>query len=184
MNAYVAADRDALNASMASLRESQALLSEAHELAQLGRWELQLPNGALACCERAREMLCTEPDVGCGGYDHLRRWVHPLDRPDVDAAFHAALANDTAYDIRYRVERPGHPPRMLRERGRALNDADGNRTRVVGTVQTAPRGRVRRGCAAVRRPGSRGTGASRLPRARRSPPDPVRRRAGTPPPRR
>ncbi len=135
MNAYVAADRDALNASMASLRESQALLSEAHDLAQLGRWELQLPNGALACCERAREMLYTEPSVGCGGYDHLRRWVHPLDRPDVDAAFHAALASDTAYDIRYRVERPGHPPRMLRERGRALNDADGNRTRVVGTVQ-------------------------------------------------
>ncbi|MFO7338862.1 MAG: EAL domain-containing protein [Lysobacteraceae bacterium] len=135
MNAYVASDREALNASTASLRESQALLSEAHDLAQLARWELHLPSGALTCCTRAQELLHTEASVGCGGYDHLRRWVHPLDRPDVDEAFRAALGSDSAYDIRYRVEYPGQPPRMLRERGRALRDPAGSRTRVVGTIQ-------------------------------------------------
>lgn len=134
MDAYVSADRDALTTSNASLRESQALLSEAHDLAQLARWELHLPGGALNCCTRAQEMLHTGAQQAQGGYERLRRWVHPLDRRDLDAAFHAAVDSGAAYDVRYRVEREGHPPRMLRERARALPGADGT-VRVAGTIQ-------------------------------------------------
>ncbi|CAN7581915.1 EAL domain-containing protein [Pseudoxanthomonas sp. LjRoot143] len=135
MDAYVSADRKALSDSTASLRESESLLSEAHDLAQLARWELLLPEGRLHCCARAREMLRTEELLECGGYEHLRRWVHPLDRPALDAAFATAVASGIAYDVRYRVEGDGHPPRMLRERGRALADVHGHGKRVVGTIQ-------------------------------------------------
>lgn len=135
MNAYVSADREALSQSNASLRESQALLSEAHDLAQLARWELFLPDGPLNCCPRAQEMLHAEAQQARGGYERLRRWVNPLDRRDVDAAFRAAVANDSTYDVRYRIERPGHPLRMLRERGRAVRDQPEQGVRVVGTIQ-------------------------------------------------
>lgn len=134
MNAYVFADRQALSKSISSLRESEALLSEAHDLAQLARWELRLPEGALNGCTRAREILHLELEQEGTGYEHLRRWVNPLDRADVDAAFQAALHSGGAYDMRYRVEHPGHPLRMLRERGRAFHE-NGKPVRVIGTVQ-------------------------------------------------
>lgn len=137
MNAYVSADRQALSQTNDSLRESQALLSEAHDLAQLAQWDLWLPDGPLTCCTRAQDLLHTDAQQTQNGYDRLRRWVHPLDRRAVDAAFDAAVAGagDRAYDVRYRVERPGHGPRMLRERARAVLDAQGRAVRVVGTIQ-------------------------------------------------
>jgi len=135
MDAYVAADRAALSAANAELRDSQAQLTEAHELAQLARWELHLPSGALSCCARACDMLHAPAEASRGGYEQLRQWVHPLDRRDLDAAFRAAVASGSTYDVRYRVERPGYPALMLRERGRALPGAAPGQVRVVGTVQ-------------------------------------------------
>jgi diguanylate cyclase (GGDEF)-like protein len=134
MNAYVFTDRHALSKSSSSLRESEALLSEAHDLAQLARWELFLPEGPLNGCPRAQEMLHLEQTQEKNGYERLRCWVNPADRADVDAAFASTLSSGLTYDIRYRVEHPGHPLRMLRERGRALLE-NGKPVRVVGTVQ-------------------------------------------------
>jgi diguanylate cyclase (GGDEF)-like protein len=134
MNAYVFTDRHALSKSTSSLRESEALLSEAHDLAQLARWELFLPEGPLNGCPRAQEMLHLEQTQEKNGYERLRYWVNPADRAEVDAAFASTLASGVTYDVRYRVEHPGHPLRMLRERGRALLE-NGKPVRVVGTVQ-------------------------------------------------
>lgn len=136
MNAYVASDRRELQRSSNSLRESQALLSEAHDLAQLARWELKLPDGPLNSCQRACEMLQLQPDPSgqITGYEQLRRWVHPLDRAEVDAAFQSTISSGLAYDVRYRLQHPGQPLKMLRERGRALHD-NSHPVRVVGTVQ-------------------------------------------------
>lgn len=134
MNAYVFTDRHALSRSTSSLRESEALLSEAHDLAQLARWELFLPEGPLNGCPRAQEMLHLEQTQEKNGYERLRYWVNPADRAEVDAAFASTLSSGVTYDVRYRVEHPGHPLRMLRERGRALLE-NGKPVRVVGTVQ-------------------------------------------------
>lgn len=134
MNAYVFTDRHALSKSSSSLRESEALLSEAHDLAQLARWELLLPEGPLNGCPRAQEMLHLEQTQENNGYERLRYWVNPADRAEVDAAFASTLSSGVTYDVRYRVEHPGYPLRMLRERGRALLE-NGKPVRVVGTVQ-------------------------------------------------
>lgn len=137
MDAYVQSDRAALTASVASLRKSEALLSEAQEVAQLGHWELTLPQGDLLCSPRAAEFLglhCESPFT-LSGYSRLRERVAAADRGEVDRAFSEALRTGEPYDVRYRIESPDRPIKLLRERGRAMPSSDDGECRIVGTIQ-------------------------------------------------
>lgn len=133
---YVAVDRAALRESMDRLRESQALLSEAQDLAQLGRWELTLPDNRLRACPRATELLgLPDGGVALGGYRLLRAQVSAEDREALRAVTRRALRRGDTYDIRYAVRMPDGGLRHVRERARGVVDAMARVRRLVGTVQ-------------------------------------------------
>lgn len=134
MTAYVLADRHALKQSNSSLRQSQTLLNEAQEIAQLACWELRLPEGQLQACTRAQALLMVPATAQRDGWDALRQWVHPQDRLEVEKSYQDALRSGGTYDVRYRVQHPAHPLRMIRERGRVELRKRGIK-RVIGTLQ-------------------------------------------------
>ena len=134
MNAYVCADRDALARSNRSLVHSQMRLQQAQELAGLACWEMSLPDGPLQACDRARALLNLPCPPVQQGMTTLRQWVHPHDRQELDSTVRRALRDGGTYDVRYRIQHPAQPVRMLRERGRIALHGNG-RFRIFATVQ-------------------------------------------------
>jgi two-component system, cell cycle sensor histidine kinase and response regulator CckA len=116
------------------LRQSEARLARAQEIAQLGSWELEL---------RTRELVWSDEVFRIFGWppgsevtlERFEQSVHPEDRAAVDAAFLKALVRGEPYSFEHRIIRPDGTERHVRELARQQRDPEGQALRVVGTVQ-------------------------------------------------
>ncbi|MBI3884999.1 MAG: PAS domain S-box protein [Opitutae bacterium] len=116
------------------LRESQTRLLEAQRIAGIGNWERTLPDQTLRLSEQVYRIFGRDPATFGNTFAAFLDIVHPDDRAAVSAAARHAEATG-AYDVEYRVVRPGGEVRSVRAQGEAARGADGRVRRVFGTVQ-------------------------------------------------
>lgn len=123
---------DAMRTARDSLRESEANLKRAQEVAHIGSWYLDVRENRLTWSDEVFRIFAM-PFRAPLTYETFLAAVHPDDRESVERAWKNALSG-SAYDIEHRiiVERE---LRWVRERAELEFDAQGNPLRGIGTVQ-------------------------------------------------
>ncbi len=114
------------------LRESEASLSLAAELAGVGLWSMDAQGNALWLTERAREIFGFEPGKP-PAYDEIRRSWHPDERERLEKIVMEALNSGSDVRADYRVINPDGEIRWVSSRGRPYADQDGKPRQLMGS---------------------------------------------------
>jgi PAS domain S-box-containing protein len=114
-------------------RETAERLALSLEAAGLGDWNWDPATDAVTLSPRAAEVLGLDPDVPVT-WAATRDLLHPADRGRVRAAFEAAVATHTDYDVEYRVTRPAGGEAWVAARGRATYAPDGSPRGMYGVA--------------------------------------------------
>ena len=123
-------------AAVESAMRSRERLERAHHIANMGSWELRLPDGAFVCSpELARVFGAPEEAVNITTGDDLIASVCADDRDTVRQARAAAARDARAYQITYRIERFDGALRTVYEQASAVCDASGRVLAVEGITQ-------------------------------------------------
>jgi PAS domain S-box-containing protein len=117
-----------------ALRESQANLARAQEIAHLGSWERDLNTGSLRWSEETFRIFGMDPQTFSPTYDAFLAAVHPEDREALRASQETAWEKGARLDIEHRILRPDGSHRWVHQRGEVERDKDGNPARVTGTT--------------------------------------------------
>ncbi|HJV96476.1 MAG TPA: PAS domain S-box protein [Albitalea sp.] len=117
-----------------ALRQSEARLREAQELAKIGSWELDLVTNRLTWSDEVYRIFELSPTLG-ENYEWFLRAVHPDDRERVDRSYTESVRNRTPYEIEHRLLMADGRIKYVHERGKTDYDANGKPVRSIGTVQ-------------------------------------------------
>lgn len=120
---------DAQQGAAKSLRS----MNEAQRMAQMGNWELELPDKKLFWSPEVFRIFGTAPSEFDGSYDAFLALVHPDDRAAMHAAHTAALTG-TPLEIELRIVCRHGEVRYVRERGELVRNEAGQVTALAGTV--------------------------------------------------
>ncbi|CAG0946574.1 Phytochrome-like protein cph1 [Gammaproteobacteria bacterium] len=123
----VTAQREAEQA----LRESEARLNKAQEVARLGSWQLDIPANRLEWSRETYRMFGVAPGTPLA-YELFIGHVHADDRGKVDRAWGEAMRG-APYDIEHRIVVDGDT-RWVHELAEFLFDAQGRAISATGTV--------------------------------------------------
>ena len=125
-----------LRETAAALAQSEARLSFAFKVAEMGPWDLDLATGGSWRSFRHDEVFGYDEPLAEWTYADFLRHVHPDDRGWVDARFGAALETATAWDFVCRIHRANDgAQRWIAARGEPVLGADGRPERVIGIVR-------------------------------------------------
>ncbi len=119
-----------------ALRESEARMNKAQEIAHVGSWELDLSANRLTWSDEAYRIFGTAPGDGSMTFEAFLDAVHPDDRAAVNAAYSASIRDgNDSYEIEHRLVRKSTGEiRHVREKCQHLRDASGRIVRSVGMV--------------------------------------------------
>ncbi len=115
-----------------ALRDEQERLTLALVSGRMGTWEWDLATNHLAWSAPGDLARGQPPSRGEGGYDEvLTQYVHPDDRPGLEAGVRAALQDEAGrLALHFRA---GVAERWFEVRGQVHRDDDGRPLRVLGT---------------------------------------------------
>ncbi|TCS72104.1 PAS domain S-box-containing protein [Sulfuritortus calidifontis] len=119
----------------AALRQSEARLAEAQQLARIGSWELDLSANHLTWSDEIFRIFEIDPKRFGASYEAFVDTVHPDDRDFVNRAYTESVRQRTPYDIVHRLLMADGRIKYVREVCRTDYDADGQPLRSLGTVQ-------------------------------------------------
>ena len=116
------------------LRKSESLLRAAQEVANLGNFEVAVGDGSVRWSDQAGRMVGFARGQEPATVDAYRRtYVHPDDQERFGAAWSAALAAGTRFELAYRIVRPDGAVRDLQGIALPLGSGPGGPT-VLGTL--------------------------------------------------
>jgi PAS domain S-box-containing protein len=117
----------------AALRESEANLNRAQEIAHIGSWHLDIARNQLTWSNEVYRLFGRPRGTAALDYDAFLDMVHPEDRERVERAWAAALQG-APYDIEHRIL-VGDELKWVRERAEVEFDRQGKAVRGIGTVR-------------------------------------------------
>ncbi len=117
------------------LEAERARLIEAQAVAKVGSWEAELPGLEITWSEQTHRIFETDPS-----HFHPRRsdfveFIHPEDRPKVDAAFQSSLDKGAPSNVEYRIVMADGRLKVLEEKWRVFHDEQGRPIRLMGTCR-------------------------------------------------
>jgi len=118
-----------------ALRDTEAALLEAQRVAHLGSWDWNLESGDQGWSDEAFRILGYEAKAFLPTWNTFMRCIHPADRAMVDEAVHTSLYTGERFSLDHRIVRPDGTERTLHAEGEVVFGADGEKQRVVGTIQ-------------------------------------------------
>jgi len=118
-----------------ALRQSEASLGRAQEIAHLGNWDQNLVTGELSWSDEIYRIFGFAPQELAPTADFFFRCVHPDDVELVRQAVEAAWRQRRPYHIDHRIVRPDGSERIVHEQAEISFDELGNPVRMIGTVQ-------------------------------------------------
>ncbi len=114
------------------LRESEERYQLAIAGASDGVWDWDVVADQVHYSARNFQMLGDVARDTSDSYQWYAERIHPDDMPLIKAALSNHLKHDTECDIKYRIMHNDGSWRWLRSRGKAVRDADGKPTRMIG----------------------------------------------------
>jgi PAS domain S-box-containing protein len=125
----------ALKQAKEALRESEARLERAQEIAGIGSWELDVASGRYVWSKELYRIHGVSPDAIDPNVDNVAARVHPDDFPSI-RRWHDDLISGLEREAHEaRSLRPDGDVRVLRVEGRAVRDSDGMVRRLASTMQ-------------------------------------------------
>jgi two-component system NarL family sensor kinase len=116
------------------LRESEALLAQAEQIANCGSYEFDLATRKPTLSEQLRHIYGLGPDSEWNEQMHWER-LHPTDRSRARRIFAGAIAECKPYEYVARYIEPDGGMKVHLTRGIPIPGADGKTARVIGFVQ-------------------------------------------------
>jgi two-component system, cell cycle sensor histidine kinase and response regulator CckA len=117
-----------------ALRESEARLDRAQEIAGVGSWELDVGSGEFIWSRQLYRIAGLSPDTG-PTVATMAASIHPDDYPAVPEWLAALRSGSRNEPIELRIKRPDGDERTVRIDGRPLDGSDGAVRRLAGTAQ-------------------------------------------------
>jgi PAS domain S-box-containing protein len=117
-----------------ALRRSEARLSSAQRIARLGHWEQDLRTSEFHWSDQLSQLFGFPLGMVVKDLEVIRDRIDPADREAVQAA-RERLGEEATYQVDFRVLWPDGTVRHMHEHAEAVSDEQGQRTRIVGTVQ-------------------------------------------------
>ena len=116
------------------LKESRETLQRAQRTANIGLWSRDPATGALTWSDEVYRIFGVDPKTVKPSYNTFLSFIHPADRPRVEAIVRASDARRQSRVLEFRVQLPDGSERHIRSTGEWTADPDG-RPRVAGMVQ-------------------------------------------------
>jgi PAS domain S-box-containing protein len=116
------------------LRERRRQLAEAQRIARVGNWEWDLASGTGSASAEWFRVVGVRPEDIPSPAAALG-FVHPDDRPVVEAAIDRAVGDGTPFEVEHRTILPDGQVRAVLARGEAVRDEHGRIVRIIGTNQ-------------------------------------------------
>ncbi|MDY6941520.1 MAG: EAL domain-containing protein [Pseudomonadota bacterium] len=130
-----------LATNVTELRESQARLEHAQQIAQLGHWYYDLGDRKLSISAEVSSILGIPQNDFDLRYKRFRDLIHAEDRPRVVREYRNAVVNRSPFELEFRVVRRDGQVRWVRELGEIAFGGDGRPKSVAGTLQDITRQR-------------------------------------------
>jgi diguanylate cyclase (GGDEF)-like protein/PAS domain S-box-containing protein len=127
-------DVTALKEIEAALHQKEARLVEAQQIGKIGDWELDIASQRFTWSAEVFRLMEFDPSQGVPPYEVVQRHYHPEDRAERDRLFARALATGEPYQCDIRLILPSGTWRVCHLVGQPVLDAEGQVTRVAGTV--------------------------------------------------
>jgi len=118
-----------------SLRNSEARLTDAQRIAQIGSWEWDATTGTVIWSDETFRIFGYVPGSLSPSYDTFLAALRPDVRPPMQEALRATIQDDAPYDFICRIVRPSGEERAVRCRGEVTRDRTGAPMRMAGTVE-------------------------------------------------
>jgi len=117
-----------------SLKNSEALLTTAQRIANVGSWEWDIPSGQLMWSEEMYHILGLTPDGATASFELLLRHVHQEDKESVRVAMEGAFTSGAPFQVDHRIVLASGQVRNVEDQGEVFRGMDGAPVRVVGTL--------------------------------------------------
>src|SRR5512145_1189539 len=118
-----------------ALRESEANLAKAQELAQMGSWIWDVAENRGQWSAGMEKIYGFPFEEGPGHFERVARAVHPEDRMLYQSRILRLISSGGTLESDYRILRPDGEERVFVVSARAEQDAAGNTTLLRGITQ-------------------------------------------------
>lgn len=117
------------------LKQSEALLLEAENVANIGSWEFHVALGKIFCSSGASKLLSVQLSENQLEYKTFLKVCHNDDRGKVTLAFKNAILDGEPFRIEHRVLQSDGSVIWLHTKGNPSQNVRGNIEKIVGTIQ-------------------------------------------------
>jgi PAS domain S-box-containing protein len=117
------------------VRESEARLKEAQEIAHVGHWELDLTSNMLVWSDEIYRIFEVDKHNFKPSYDLFLENIHPEDCESVDNAYNDSLRKKNQYDITHRLKMRDGRIKYVHENCLTTYTDDDTPLRSIGTIQ-------------------------------------------------
>ncbi|MBP9532228.1 MAG: PAS domain-containing protein, partial [Syntrophaceae bacterium] len=117
------------------IKQSEEKLKEAHRIARLGDWELDLIHNTLRWSDGVYELFEINPAEFGASYEAFLYAVHPDDREKVNHAYTESVKTRTPYEITHRLRMTDGRIKWVNEICRTEYDPQGHPIKSFGIVQ-------------------------------------------------
>ena len=117
------------------LRESEAQLAKAQEIAHLGSWSFDLLTRSISWSDELYRVYGLAPQSVKLTHDFVRRYNHPEDLDRVSRIISQAAEDLQPFRFDYRILRQDGSVRTIHAEGEVISDGNGRAIRMVGTAQ-------------------------------------------------
>jgi PAS domain S-box-containing protein len=116
------------------LVSSEQQLAEAQSIAKVGSWEWDVSNNVVTWSDELYRIYELQPQEFAATYEGFLEYVHPEDRPLVEAAVSSAFTETDTFEFDARINKQGGDEGWIRGRGRVTRDEQGAPVRMGGTA--------------------------------------------------
>ncbi|MDQ7051496.1 MAG: PAS domain S-box protein [candidate division KSB1 bacterium] len=119
-----------------ALRESEARLREAQQIARIGHWEMDVAHRKIRWSEEiARIHDLPEGELELSAEQAMKEFVHPDDVGMVRQHMEDVLSGEGFRPIEFRIRTKNGTEKIISLQGKVIRDEKGKPVRVVGTLQ-------------------------------------------------
>ncbi len=131
----VCRDISAFQTIIKDLETSEARLSRAQKIAQVGNWEWDIATGEVAWSDEIYRIFERERHNFDSTYENFLETIHEADRAKVEESVLECVNKTAPYSIIHRIVCPDGSEKTVQEKGEVVCNANGDPIRMDGTVQ-------------------------------------------------
>ncbi|MEO9967833.1 MAG: PAS domain S-box protein [Reichenbachiella sp.] len=117
------------------MKQSESMLLEAENVANMGSWEFRITDENIICSIGAAQMLNVQLSDRTLKYKSFLKFCHSLDRPAVISGFKRAILDGESFMVDHRIIQGDGSILWFQTKGKPYQNQSGNIDKIVGTVQ-------------------------------------------------